>query len=91
VLSYPIPTLYAIIASGTLIALTAYKPDDEEAEVKTLAFFNMKDKAYDIWNALALAIAVCHARNVQMRIADETGLGAKSPDAVEEESDDPDA
>ena len=91
VLAYPVPTLYAIIASGTGIALCAYRPDDDEPGVKMFAFLNMKDKAYDIWNSIAVAIIVCHARNVQLRIADETGLGAKSPDDVEEESDDPDA
>lgn len=93
-LSYPVPTLYAIIASHTLIALTAYNPEDAEPDVKIVAMFEMKDKDYDIWNALALAIVVCHVRNVQMRIAEETGLGLKSTrDAeggMEEEEDDPD-
>ncbi|KAK5165411.1 uncharacterized protein LTR77_008940 [Saxophila tyrrhenica] len=75
ILSHPLPTLYAIIASGTLVALVAYNPADAEPDVKSIAFFQMADKAYDVWNALALAIVVCHMRNVQVRVAEETGLG----------------
>lgn len=73
-LSQPLPTLYTIIASGTVIALVAYNPNDPEPEVKSMAFFPMKDKSYDVWNSLALAITVCHLRNVRMRIADEMGV-----------------
>lgn len=76
-LTDPLPTLYAIIASGTVIALVAYNPNDAEPEVKSVGFFPMKDKAYDVWNSLALAITVCHLRNVRMRIAEETGVGLK--------------
>lgn len=90
ILSYPLPTLYAIIASGTLIALVAYNPRDEQSEVTSIAFFQMRDNNYDVWNALALAIVVCHVRGVQIRIAEDTGLGLKSPDVVKEEVDDPD-
>jgi len=77
--SYPVPTLYAIIASHTLIALMAYKPDDPTPDAKPIAFFDMTNSNYDVWNALALSIMVCHARNVQVRIAEDTGLGMKVP------------
>lgn len=77
--SYPVPTLYAIVASHTLIAMMAYKPDDPKPDAKPIAFFDMRSINYDVWNALALAIMVCHARNVQVRIAEDTGLGAKVP------------
>jgi len=91
-LSYPVPTLYAFIASHTVVALAAYRHDDPERKVKPVAFFDMKDKDHDVWNALALAIVVCHARNVQVRIAEETGVGVKQHDAPREEpEDDPDA
>lgn len=73
--SYPIPTLYAIIASHTLVALVAFRPEDDE--IKPVAFFDFKDRDYDAWNSMALAIAVCHVRNVQVRIAEETGLGER--------------
>ena len=96
-LSHPVPTLYAFIASHTLVALVAYNPDDEQPEIKSVAFFDMKDKDYDVWNVLALAITLCHVRDVQIRISEETGLGVKDARAGEEEgeegvgSDDPDA
>jgi hypothetical protein len=77
--SYPVPTLYAIVSSHTLIALMAYKPEDPMPDAKPIAFFDMTDSNYDVWNALALAIMVCHARNVQVRIAEDTGLGVQVP------------
>jgi hypothetical protein len=77
--SYPVPTLYAIVASHTLIALMAYKPEDPTPDAKPIAFFDMTNSNYDVWNALALAIMVCHARNVQVRIAEDTGLGVQVP------------
>ena len=73
--SYPTPTLYALIASHMLVALVAFGSDG----IKPVAFFDFKEKDYDAWNSLALAIAVCHVRNVQVRIAEETGLGARVP------------
>lgn len=89
-LSYQVPQLYAIIASHTVIALVAYRPDlVNEEQVKPVAHFDMKDKDYDVWNALAIAILVCHLRNVQVRIADETGLGF-TVRGTEVKEDDPD-
>lgn len=89
--SYPLPTLYAIVASHTLIALMAYRPDDETPDAKPIAFFDMKDTNYDVWNALALSIMICHARNVQVRIAEDTGLGTKVADTKHRgASEDPD-
>ena len=73
------PTLYAIVSSHTLIALMAYKPEDPTPDAKPIAFFDMTDSNYDVWNALALAIMVCHARNLQVRIAEDTGLGVQVP------------
>lgn len=95
-LSSPPPTLYAIVASHTLVALTAYNPADDkggEPQVKSAAFFDMKDAAYDVWNALAIAIIVCHVRNVQVRIAEETGIGFRpgTPGSGSKASEDPDA
>ncbi|KAK4544958.1 hypothetical protein LTR36_003863 [Oleoguttula mirabilis] len=90
-LSYPIPQLYAIIASHTFIALMAYRPElANEGQVKLVSHFNMDDKGYDVWNALALAIIVCHARNMQLRIAEETGLGRRELGGEPEVVDDPD-
>lgn len=79
-LAHAMPTLYAIVASHTLVALTAYNPTDDSAgepQVKSAAFFDMADPVYDVWNALALAIVVCHVRNVQLKMAEDTGIGLR--------------
>lgn len=75
--SYPVPTLYGIVASHALIAIMAYRPDDPTPDAKPIAFFDMNDSNYDVWNSLALSILMCHVRDVQVRIAEETGLGLK--------------
>ena len=90
--SYQIPTLYAMVASHALVAVMAYRPEDDTPDAKPIAFFDMKDSNYDVWNSLALAITVCHARNVQMRIAEDTGLGVKLRSGKRSRaSEDPDA
>ncbi|KAF2162733.1 hypothetical protein M409DRAFT_26970 [Zasmidium cellare ATCC 36951] len=92
-LSYPLPTFYTVIASHGVVALMAYRPDAEESDLAAMAYFDFKDKNYDVWNCLALAIIVCHVRNVQVRIAEETGLGLRQQGYSEDEAeeDDPDA
>lgn len=93
-LSYALPTIYAIIGSGAKLALMAYDPKKGADEVcEPIAFFDFADVGYDVWNSLALAIAICHARNVQMDIAEETGIGARQPDLSDEDIgiEDPDA
>ncbi|RMY70988.1 hypothetical protein D0864_10756 [Hortaea werneckii] len=86
----PIPQIYALMASWTVIALVAYRPDlEEDQQAKVVSHHNFDDKDYDVWNSLALAIVVCHVRDVQVKIAEETGLGVRQP-GVQEEVDDPD-
>ena len=71
-----------------------YDPDAAEPDLKTVSIHDMKSKDYDVWNALALAILVCHLRNVQISIADDTGLGKKSATPRKRKAkvdDDPDA
>ncbi|KAH9823774.1 hypothetical protein Tdes44962_MAKER10242 [Teratosphaeria destructans] len=75
-LAYPIPQIYCLIATGTVVVLAAYRPDDRDMPVQTTAFFDFKEHGYDAWNVLALAIIVCHCRRVLVRIAAETGVGA---------------
>ena len=86
VLSYPIPTLYAIIASHNLVALVAYRPDlGEEADIKSVLLMDNSNVNYDFWNALAVAVVVCHVRDVRVRIAEETGIGLKVPGMDDDE------
>ena len=40
--------------------------------------------------SLAIALLVCHVRNVRVRIAEETGIGLKVSGLSDEEDDDPD-
>ena len=91
VLHYPIPTLYAIIASYNLVALVAYRPEDgENADLRSVLLMDNNDRHYDFWNALAVALIVCHVRNVRVRIAEETGIGAKVAGLDDEAEEDPD-
>jgi hypothetical protein len=79
-LSYPIPTLYAIIASYNLVALVAYRPEDgPDADIRSVLLMDNNNVNYDFWNALAIALVVCHVRNVRVRIAEETGIWLKVP------------
>ncbi|KAK0258611.1 hypothetical protein LTR35_018148 [Friedmanniomyces endolithicus] len=91
-IAHAIPQIYALIASHTLVALVAFRPDSHlpEQEVRTVAFFDLRDKDYDVWNSLAMAIVGCHVRDVRVRVAEETGVGMKVP-GMEVEVDDPDA
>ncbi|KXL45150.1 hypothetical protein M433DRAFT_161581 [Acidomyces richmondensis BFW] len=90
-LTYPIPQIYGLVASHTVVVLMAYRPDEaaEENQVRTVAIFDYQDPGYDVWNSLALAIVVHHCRNLQLRIAEETGLGLKIP-GMEQVGEDPD-
>ncbi|KAK5688550.1 hypothetical protein LTS10_000528 [Elasticomyces elasticus] len=88
-LSQPVPQIYGLIASRTLVVLVAYRPDTPEQHVRTVMIFDFKDKDYDVWSSLALAIILCHARDVRCSVAEETGLGVKVPGQQVEE-DDPD-
>ena len=76
-----------------LLVLVAYRPDASEEgavheEVKVVANCDMTDKDYDFWNSLAVGIILCHLRNMQMEMMEDTGLGVKV--VKEEEMEDPD-
>ncbi|MGG6495254.1 UNVERIFIED_CONTAM: hypothetical protein NY603_20250, partial [Bacteroidetes bacterium 56_B9] len=80
-LSYEIPTIYAILASDAIVAIMAYTVDSDHCQPMALFDYNLKD--YDVWNSLALALLVCHVRNVQLRIAEDTDIGMKQPNSSE--------
>lgn len=80
-LSYELPTLYALVACDSIVAFMAYRADTDECT--PMAFFNYNEKDYDVWNSLALAILVCHVRNVQLRIAEDTEIGLRQPNSGE--------
>ena len=69
-----------------------HKWEPKLTSISRMANGDTKVVFYDI-EELALATVVCHARNVQMRIAEETGIGLKSALAEQmekAESEDPD-
>ncbi|KAF7196616.1 hypothetical protein HII31_01986 [Pseudocercospora fuligena] len=90
-LSYELPTFYVIAASYTLACVMAYRVDTDECS--PMAYLDFQDPNYDVWNSLAMALVICHARDVQVRIADETMIGQKRPGsrAASMAEDDPDA
>jgi hypothetical protein len=91
ILTDQVPTLYVIIASVTTVGVMGYRPHDAEPDLRSVAVFPMGDKNYDVWNALAIALVVCHLRNVQMRIAEDMGIGVKIDDGFMDVANDPDA
>lgn len=86
---HPLPTLYAFVASSTILSLNAWRPSDPDMDLKPVVYFDMAQSDYDVWNALAIAIAIVHMRNMQLAIAAETGVGMR-PDGWDSEDDDPD-
>ncbi|KAI5363222.1 hypothetical protein Slin14017_G069030 [Septoria linicola] len=74
-LSYELPTFYALLASDAIVAIMAYRIDTDECQ--PMALFDYNDRDYDVWNSLAMAILICHVRNVQLRIAEDTDIGLK--------------
>lgn len=89
ILCYELPTLYALIASYTIVGIMAYRPDTDE--LLPLFQFDFGDRDTSVYTSLALAMLACHVRNVEARIAEETMIGLKQPNSESEEEDDPDA
>ncbi|KAK4990437.1 hypothetical protein LTR66_006794 [Elasticomyces elasticus] len=86
------PTLYGIVITHTLVAVVAYLPMQATPALKTVAIFDFGDADYNVWNELAVAILVCHARNVAgtyKDILEEVMGGAEKESKGDQE--DPDA
>ncbi|KAH6614301.1 hypothetical protein C7974DRAFT_444324 [Boeremia exigua] len=64
------PTLYAVSASHTIMALVSYVPAsrDAGAGLRLIALFDFGKEGFDVWNALAAAIFVVHCRNRMMEL-----------------------
>lgn len=58
-----IPTLYGVIVSHTIMAFVSYDASFPDAPLRTVAIFDFGLEGYDVWNSLAIAIFVIHARN----------------------------
>lgn len=56
--------------------------------MRSMAIFDLGRKGYDVWNALIVAIVVCHVRNEMVRLVQ---AGAVLFDSARDVEDDPDA
>jgi hypothetical protein len=91
----PLPTIFALVCSRTMVALMAFDPKRErglEGEVcSPMAYFDFGDADYDVWNGLALGVVGCHVRNELVAWRESAGIGEFERWEMEEEESDTDA
>ncbi|PYH44563.1 uncharacterized protein BP01DRAFT_275085, partial [Aspergillus saccharolyticus JOP 1030-1] len=72
------PLLMGFIICGPIVAIVTHSTDPAEAETsfdgKFISQFDLSERGQDVWNSLAIAIAVMHARRTMIRLAEE-GVG----------------
>ncbi|PYI26362.1 hypothetical protein BP00DRAFT_382093, partial [Aspergillus indologenus CBS 114.80] len=72
------PLLMGFIICGPIVAIVTHSTDPQEAEAsfdgKFISQFDLSERGQDVWNSLAIAIAVMHTRRTMIRLA-EQGLG----------------
>lgn len=67
-LIHPLPTLYGIVITYAVVLLVSYNAGAATPTPRTLAVFSYKDYDYDVWNASALGMMVCRARDWLIRL-----------------------
>lgn len=75
--SKPWPTLVGFVLCGPIVALVSLDTDpgslgwreDAGVKVKYLGQFDLSEAAQDVWNSVAIAIAVAHVRRIMARMA----------------------
>jgi hypothetical protein len=80
----PPPSVFGFIIMGSLVILTSLDAADPQARVRNLAHFDFSKRDLDVWNAVALAIVVCHCRDKIMAMKDdleEESASDQDPDA----------
>ncbi|KAF2083191.1 hypothetical protein K490DRAFT_60703, partial [Saccharata proteae CBS 121410] len=82
----PIPTLYGVLISNTLMMFVAYERSYADYAFRTVATFNFREIDYDVWTSLAIAILVIHCR-YEMERMDEHLRVANSPMFMEDDPD----
>lgn len=85
----PLPTLYGIIISSTVVTFWAYNPNQADAHVHGLAIFDFSNPVYDVWNSFAIAILVVHIRNVLLDLRGDVNLRV-TEHVLRQEEEDPD-
>ncbi|OJJ98793.1 hypothetical protein ASPACDRAFT_16220, partial [Aspergillus aculeatus ATCC 16872] len=72
------PLLMGFIICGPIVAIVTHSTDPQEAEAsfdgKFISQFDLSERGQDVWNSLAIAIAVMHTRRTMIGLA-EKGLG----------------
>ncbi|RAL13984.1 uncharacterized protein BO97DRAFT_341484 [Aspergillus homomorphus CBS 101889] len=72
------PLLIGFIICGPIVAIVTHTTDPQEIETsfdgKFISQFDLSERGQDVWNSLAIAIAVMHARRTMIGLAEE-GLG----------------
>lgn len=66
-----LPSLYVILAIGTTVVLSVYKASLGH-KLHSVATFDFSKPEQDVWNSIALALVVCHARDVQISLGSTT-------------------
>jgi hypothetical protein len=78
---YPMPTIFALVCSRTMVALMAFDPKRErglDEEICTpMAYFDFAEGDYDVWNGLALGLVGCHVRNEMVLWREQCGIGER--------------
>ena len=61
-----LPALYGILLTHTVMLFIGYDPNsatgDDSKDLRTIATFNFRERDYDVWNSLAIAIVAMHTR-----------------------------
>ena len=70
--SEDLPALYGILLTHTLMVFIGYDPNiatgNDSQDLRTIATFNFKERDYDVWNSLAIAIVAMHTREQMSKI-----------------------
>ena len=56
-------TIYGILISHLVVQVVTYRVAEADGEVRTMIVSDFTKESMDIWNSLAIAITVCHARD----------------------------
>jgi hypothetical protein len=64
----PLPTLFGIIIADTSMMLTTLNAAEPTAPVRAIGMFDFNQVGYDVWNAFAVSIHVCMARDYMVEL-----------------------
>ncbi|PTU25472.1 hypothetical protein P175DRAFT_0498580 [Aspergillus ochraceoroseus IBT 24754] len=77
-LSDRLPLLIGFVICGPIVAIMTFDPDpqqlDESTDGRFMSQFDLSERGQDVWNSLAIAIAVIHVRNTMIRLSQD-GIG----------------